>query len=1031
MSTAGERTMTEMAAIVQAAKQHGSNRLDLSGYAMTELPTDLCNLKNLEELVLRDNRLTTLPPQIKNLRRLKLLNLDDNYLPSLPAELCELDELKDLHLDSNHLTRLPKSIGQLVGLRSLTLNSNKLEQLPDEICQLQYLQSLMLSNNKLAELPSELGLLRKLQRLWADGNRLGRLPDSICALTELERLQLNDNLIDRLPSKIGDLTRLKTLSLSRNVLTGLVDDISRLPRLETLNLSTNLLTRLPAAIGEIRSLRELRLDDNRLNGLPRELAPLLTNGLTLSFKGNPVSDGLIEIAARGVDALAAYLMSLNDAVAQYEAKVLLVGEGNVGKTSLVAALHGERFMANRSTTHGIRIRALSVRHPSRPLLSMRLRTWDFGGQEIYRITHQFFFSKRALYLLVWSAREGQEQDEVEGWLSRIRLRVAGEAPTIIVATHCGERNAEIDMGRLNQLYPDFIAGMFEIDNSTGLGIAELEAKIAQEAAKLPQMGQLISRRWMTTRDELTALAGEHPQISFAEFTEICRRNDVAAREVRALAELLHDLGQVIYYGDDDGLRDVVVLDPEWLTRAISYVLEDKSTRDAAGVLSHRRLAQIWADRPDGMSYLPRYHPYFLRLMEKFDISYRLDDVEGRSLVAQLVPHRRPILPWQVGSPAKAGLRSLKLMCQLSEPAPGLMAWLTVRHHRSSTGRHWRRGVFLRYEISAYASEAVVELIDATNLVMEVRAPSPDLFFNVLRDSVENLITSRWPGIKYRLQIPCPGFVDDDAPCTARFALDGLLRFRENGGTVYPCLECQSAHDVGRLLTGFELQQDSPVAKLEELQQQLAAVAGGVERLEGIAADTAESVRRVLRLASTEVLDCPRLFSLTRSAGTGVRRAKKLYKQSYRLILWCEHTGRSHPWWTASYEISDPREWLLRVRPYALIVYAALKVVIPVAAAIPELAIPGGNKSVGTDLSAMAALLANLPTAAHFELAGGSGGQLTAAEGEALRSFRVFLFERDRERAFGGLRRVVGPSGEVLWVCPHHLEEYDPGLPEMP
>ena len=37
---------------------------------------------------------------------------------------------------------------------------------------------------------------------------------------------------------------------------------------------------------------------------------------------------------------------------------------------------------------------------------MTLRTWDFGGQEVYRITHQFFFTKRALYMVVWSAREG-------------------------------------------------------------------------------------------------------------------------------------------------------------------------------------------------------------------------------------------------------------------------------------------------------------------------------------------------------------------------------------------------------------------------------------------------------------------------------------------------------------------------------------------------------------------------------------------------------------------------------------------------
>jgi internalin A len=96
-------------------------------------------------------------------------------------------------------------------------------------------------------------------------------------------------------------------------------------------------------------------------------------------------------------------------------------------------------------------------------------------------------------------------------------------------------------------------------------------------------------------------------------------------------------------------------------------------------------------------------------MEKFDISYRLDGDETHSLVPQLVPHQRPALPWQLGSAPQAGIRSLALTCRLSESAPGLIPWLTVRHHRASTGIYWRRGVFLRHPIDVYRSEALLEL----------------------------------------------------------------------------------------------------------------------------------------------------------------------------------------------------------------------------------------------------------------------------------------------------------------------------------
>src|SRR5262249_25155153 len=156
--------------------------------------------------------------------------------------------------------------------------------------------------------------------------------------------------------------------------------------------------------------------------------------------------------------------------------------------------------------------------------------------------------------------------------------------------------------------------------------------------------------------------------------------------------------------------------------AIGRILEDRLTRQSQGLLEHTRLKEIWHERSDGSGYPTRYHPYFLRLMEKFDVSYRLEDDENRSLVAQLVPHDRPELPWEVRSPVPDDIRAISLICKLTEPAPGLIAWLTVRHHGASVGKHWRSGVFLRHPIADYASEALLELCVDTQLVIDVRAP---------------------------------------------------------------------------------------------------------------------------------------------------------------------------------------------------------------------------------------------------------------------------------------------------------------------
>jgi hypothetical protein len=711
-----------------------------------------------------------------------------------------------------------------------------------------------------------------------------------------------------------------------------------------------------------------------------------------------------------------------------------VGEGNVGKTSLVAALSGSPFVKDRPTTHGIEISPLTFRHPALDL-DMTVRAWDFGGQEVYRVSHQFFFSRRALYMVVWNAREGQEQNEVEGWLRRIRLRVGHDAPTVVVATHCADRLPELDYPQLRQSFPDMLVGSFDVDNESKAGLPPLCAAIAEQAARLPQMGQRISPRWIAARDEILARAGAEPQIRYGQFAEVCERHGVTGPEIITLAELMHDLGHIIYYGEDEGLRDVVVLNPEWLTKAISYVLEDKPTKDAGGVLDHARLKEIWQDRNDGLVYPAPYHRYFLRLMEKFDISYRLEDDELRSMVAQLVPHERPVLPWQPRTQPPAGVRTLAMMCRLSEPAPGLISWLTVRHHRASTGLHWRRGVFLQHPVPAYASEAVLELRHSTELTVEVRAPSPDLYFNVLRDSIEDLITRRWPGLAYRLFILCPGKSAGGSACAGQFPLDGLLRLRESGHTTYPCIECTQVHEISRLLTGFTVPDQPLAAELEHVNSQLARIESGLRRVEGHAAQTAETVRRVLRAVSVEVSDCPRLFSLGQAPATGSRRIR-FHQNHYQLTLWCEQSGYWHPWLAASYELDPPKEWFVEISPYVRLIFKTLQLVVPLAGSVTVATLPTEQlERAQAHLEMMKALVAVLPSdLGHDPDKPGLGqatGQLAAAEGQALRAMRSILFQHDPLQSFGGMRRVQAPSGDFLWVCPEHYSEYDPGLPTVP
>uniref|UniRef100_UPI0014828142 leucine-rich repeat domain-containing protein n=1 Tax=Leptolyngbya sp. BC1307 TaxID=2029589 RepID=UPI0014828142 len=212
-----------------------------------------------------------------------------------------------------------------------------------------------------------------------------------------------------------------------NQLTELPADIGQLSSLQTLDLSYNQLTELPADIGQLSSLQTLDLSSNQLSSLPK-WSRALENLETLDLRGNPLPIppeilGPKESYAdpnSALETLGFYfsLKAEEGSVPLYEAKVILVGEGGAGKTSLAGKINDETYelAEDEPSTEGVDVIRwdfeLSNGTP------FRANIWDFGGQEIYHATHQFFLTKRSLYLLIADTRP--ENTDFYYWLKIIR-----------------------------------------------------------------------------------------------------------------------------------------------------------------------------------------------------------------------------------------------------------------------------------------------------------------------------------------------------------------------------------------------------------------------------------------------------------------------------------------------------------------------------------------------------------------------------------------------------------------------------------
>lgn len=969
-------------------------------------------------------------------------------LNQLPESVYQLSKLKELYASGNAIQALPKELGKLTSLRILDLDFNQLTALPKSLGQLTKLQSLYVTDNRLATLPESLGQLTQLQTLNLSFNGLTALPENLSQLTQLQTLYLLSNKLTALPESLGQLTQLQTLDLFANQLAVLPESLGQLPQLQMLDLRYNQLTALSENLGQLTLLQRLDLRNNHLTALPESLGHL-NEKVILMLGDNPLPPELIAIHEESTQALLAYLRAPK--VALYEAKLILVGEGEVGKSCLLGALRGEPWR-KRASTHGVEIKPVPVTDLASGL-AMTLNGWDFGGQQVYRPTHQLFFSAPAVYLVVWKPREGPQQGAVQEWIRLVKYREP-TAKVIVVATHGGpgQRQPDIDKQELWDLFGhDTVVGFASVDSEDGTDIEALRAQIAEVAAALPEMGRRVPETWLAARAALQALP--KPYYGRKAIETLCQAQGMSRTEAAQFVRVAHELGYLINYPHDELLRDVVILKPDWLTKALSYVLDDASTRDGHGLITFERLGQLWRDpaRPATERYSAQLDEVFLRLMERFELSYRIPNevdssvTKSTSLVAQLVPDVRPdLMAWET---YQAPLQQTQL-CQIVEakfdqsaPAEGIFYRLIVRMHRYSLGRsdyadslHWQRGLVVD---DGYNGRAFLEHI-GNDIRVTVKAVYPENLLNRLTGDVRWLVDNFWKGLRCDVMVPCQEPCGRQRPGMGLFNIETLMAYRAKGDVEFPCLvpRCVTKQNIDHLLRNAALPLPTEVgpaiekllAEIQALRQQLTEMQAEQREQNALELvriqELQDTISSMVDTAFTNLLaaldddgrEAPRLFSLEPVDENWLSWPKGVVRRQFRLTLWCEHSRLPLKMWhglgstAGEYVLEVPREWISAAAPFLKMMFTTL------AASIPLLAVAG---PVGVALGVSAA-------AAGLTLEGVKKNLEAAAKAtESLKTWQEG--KRKALGAVGGAIREVTTSDEPMLTMP---EIIDNGGPEQ-
>lgn len=570
-------------------------------------------------------------------------------------------------------------------------------------------------NNRLVSLPQEIGQLSRLQGLYAVGNRLTAVPPEIGALSHLESVSLNKNKITALPPEIGSLGSLLHLWLGDNCLSDLPPEMAGLTKLERLELQGNNSLGIPA---EVLGPRQNDFDEVEAKHTPPKA----------------ILDYYFRIRTQATTPL-------------NEGKMILVGRGEVGKTSLVRRLRENKFNAKQTKTDGIRIEPWEIGLGGRDKVLMHV--WDFGGQEIMHATHRFFLTRRSLYLVVLNGREGGEDADAEYWLKTINA-LAPDSPVLVVLNKHRSHPAALNRTGLCAKYSN-ICGFVETDceGSKPLGIGRLKQAIKKAVNEhLPDVRAKFPASWSKIKDELSQIRKRLKKdfITFEEYRTLCdKHHEKNADSQENLAGFLNDLGIALNYKDDPRLSDKHVLNPQWVTEGIYKILNAPVLAATGGALHVKQVCDILG----ATEYPKAMHGFVFELMRKFELCFPFPDRDGEYLIPELLSKDEH----SDARNYRIDTRSTRFHYQYEIIPEGLIPRFIVRTYVHSGGLpRWRTGVVLRFEgntalVWADVAEGRVEVI------VKADSPSPRRLLAVIRSQFDHIHDSL--KLRPREEVPVP------------------------------------------------------------------------------------------------------------------------------------------------------------------------------------------------------------------------------------------------------------------------------------
>ncbi len=652
-----------------------------------------------------------------------------------------------LDLSGLGINELPKELFEITQLKTLILGKyrtpqkNSISVIPKEIAKLTNLEILDLTDNKISSLPNEISNLKKLKKIVLSNNNFIHFPQEVLSLTNLEELFIGNNKISVLPKGIEQLQNLTSLRLNNNYLKSIPDGINLLHKLDY-----------------------LYLFGNPIKNVQKELL-----GLTSKDNVCPIVKQWFLDKERGGESYV------------YEAKLILVGEAEAGKTSLSEKLREPSYVLKKDEpmTKGVEVQKWEFDYNDTQKFQANI--WDFGGQDIMHATHRYFLTERSLYVLVVDVRA--EKTDFYYWLNMIEL-FGAKSPVIIVLNEKHSFKKELPNAILSR-FKDIIVGVFDVNLQNNEGLDKLTKVVKNSLKKLPHIGtEKMLNRWLSIRDILVAKT--EPFISFEDYEKITKLD---TEQSLRISRILHELGVFLHFQNDSLLRNTIILNKSWATEAVYLVLLDKKVTENFGKFTFKDLDRIWANYPASK------RNDLVRLMVNFLLCYEVES--NKTYIAPQLLSENPKDKSYLNT--CFGENEIYFRYHYAKFMPkGIISQLIVKLNRYIHGNlQWKTGVVFKID-NAFVE--VTEKFYDRQINIRVSGSDKRNALTILRKNIEEINESFEKAEKLAFEhIPCGCLMNEAEEKPYFIERKTLEKYKEGNEKTIKCNSCLKDLRVLQLL----------------------------------------------------------------------------------------------------------------------------------------------------------------------------------------------------------------------------------------